>query len=164
MKFAEGDILLSGPPYKPQVFVVTKLQPTRPKNCYDAVDPTSGKTFKLGEDSMTKIGTADNGWMEPGDDKRFDETSRAYQEGKRRAETEARYSPAGSDEQRRWEVLAKLKPGDHFEIYRAGRMTQTAQFLYVLAKGQKYAFAALTGTTGHKFQLYAVATQSAAAV
>lgn len=165
MKFEERDILLAGAPYRPQVFVVTKLRPERPKNCYDAVDPVSGKAYKLGDDGMTKIGTADDGWMEEGEDKRFDPNSKAFLDGKRRADMEVKYALNDSEAHQRWKILAELRPGDELKIRRPGGVIQTAQFLYVLAQGQKYAFAATLGSgRGMKFQLVSVAIPTAAQV
>lgn len=146
--FEVDDIVKSTPPWRPAAYIITKLRPDRPANHYDGINIINGKTYRLNDDGLIKIGravTSANAAQTPVaqiKDQRF-------VEGQRRATLMAKlpgpYKGA-------WELLAKAKTGDPIQV-RGERMS----FNMVLAKGQRYVFTATRATGGtYKFPLDAL--------
>lgn len=157
MRFQVNDIVTSGPGYRPGVFVITAVHPSRPKNQYDGVSLMNGKTYRLGDDSLAakRTGVADAGWNTANSkdsvvlgDVVLDQT---WLKGARRAAQEAML--AAGDDRKRWEKLANAKPGDKIECRVRGRQ-ETLTFRHVTDRGYKYVFVATNSNgTAYKYPL-----------
>lgn len=160
MNFAVNDIVTSGSGFRPGVFVITAIHPSRPKNQYDGISLMNGKTFRLGDDSLAskRIGVADEGWQT---NKSSDSVvigdmvlSQAWLKGARRAAQEVEL--AFGEDRSRWEKLMHLKPGDKINCRVRGNF-EILTFHNVTDRGYKYVFVATNnkGTT-YKYPLSVV--------
>jgi hypothetical protein len=64
MRFRVNDIVASAPGFSRDVFVISSIEPHRPKNQYNGTSIKSGKKYRLGDDNLAqkRIGTADPDW------------------------------------------------------------------------------------------------------
>lgn len=142
LRFKRGDIVVSLPPFSPSVFVITEVDPSRPKNVYNAKNPANGKGYSLSDEGLAKIGTADESYMTGRGDNNavtIEGVSPAtFNAGQRRAIAEASF---GGNDQPHWQKLADAKTGDKLRIRTRG-LVHEVTFLNVLAKGYKFAFIA----------------------
>jgi hypothetical protein len=140
-----GDIVMTQPPYKPQVFVITEIDPSRPKNCYNGKCPTTGKSYRLGDDGLAKIGEATDEYMNGDGENEAGVTAVVpvvFEAGRRRAAAEAMFG-AGSPRQKQWLKLSEAKTGDVLRILIRGGIEEVT-FRNVLARGTKFVFLATT--------------------
>lgn len=143
LRFKRGDIVISLPPFRPGVFVITEVDPSRPKNAYNGKDPANGKGYRISDDGLKKIGEATAEYMD-GDEESGEEgvggvSPHVFEQGRMTAVNEARFSHG--DEKQRWELLAKAKTGDIINVRLRG-FNQSVTFRNVLPRGQKYVFLA----------------------
>lgn len=148
--FNRGDIVLSIPPYRPKVFIITEIT----RKGYSGIDPATGKGFRLGFDGLKKIGDALPDYMETSRTSLDNPTtSGAYMLGKRRAEHEKQFGVNEKDRER-WGILAAAKPGDMLLL----NGDKKVKFIHVLARGSRFVFLATdeAGKT-YKYPLNSVA-------
>ncbi len=169
LRFQRGDIVVNGPEFTPGCYCILDVIPSRPRYPYSGVNLVNLKTYQLTDESLTKVGTAteeflqghaSNGSLEPSAGSQADQLR--FQRGQARAMHEL-WSASGDDKQRR-RLLANAKPGDNIPIqYGCGHVRQ-AKFRLVLDRGSKYVFLADTapGATV-KFPLGAIALHPAPA-
>lgn len=139
LRFKRGDIVQSIPPYSTGVYVITEVTPSRPKNAYTAVNAVTGKRYKLSDESLRKIGVADDSYLN-GDDGDTTVTAGndiAYIAGQQRATTEVLRCYGDAASKARWQLLANAKPGDMIRTYYGN-----LKFVHVLTRGHKYVFLA----------------------
>jgi hypothetical protein len=131
--FKRGDILLMGHPYKSCVMIVLDVDLSRPKNCYNTVNPVNGKRYRIGEDGIRKIGEASGEFLSGGGDIPLANplADMNYEKGKNRASREA-YSG-----DKRWEKLRDAKIGDAITVRLRGAF-HNIKFQYVLERGYKF--------------------------
>lgn len=142
MKFQVNDIVATGTEWRPNIFVITQIDPSRPKNPYLVVSLINGKQYCVGDSGLAnkRIGVADPLVASMGGTVTIDSSLDSnYLRGVERASREINSSEG--DDLKKWEKLASLKPGDTFTILSRG-MKQMATFRYVTARGYKYVFVA----------------------
>lgn len=147
MRFTRGDIVLSAVGWKEGCFVITGYNPSRPKNCYEAINVVNRKKYNLSDESLgIKIGTATEEFLSGGGET-ASLSNVAFERGQRRAEYMA-HQAFGSTSKAQWGLLAKAKPGDWLDVRLNGRQ-QRVKFNHVIESGSKYVFNAtnLNGTT-----------------
>lgn len=142
MKFQVNDIVKSAPGWSAGVFVVVAVHPNRPKNPYEGLSLTNGKTFRLSEEGLSnkRVGVVDQGWNNPSGTATLLPNDQTYQQGLVRARREATYATNEKD-RALWMKLASLKPGDTLNTNFKGRV-QRMTFRYVTERGNKYVFVA----------------------
>ncbi len=152
MKFQKNDIVTSATGWRPGVFVITDIHPTRPKNPYDGVSLINGRTYRLSEESLAskRVGVAEAGWntfatLTPVDgDGTSVAVDQTFIKGQRCAQHEIAILGSvlhEAENRKRWEKLASLKPGDKFVGKVRGKI-QHMTFRYVTDRGYKYVFVA----------------------
>lgn len=131
--FKRGDILLMCAPYAPAAMVVLDVDPSRPKNCYNTVNPVNGKRYRIGEDGVRKIGEATVEFLNGGGEIPLVNpmSNENYERGRQRANRESRNGD------KRWEKLRDAKPGESIVVNLRG-MLQNITFQYVLERGYKF--------------------------
>jgi hypothetical protein len=142
LRFKRGDIVVTTPPYAPQVFVITEVDESRPKNAYNGKNPVNGKSYRLSDDGLTKIGEATEEYMDGDGEEEAGVTAvppAVFEAGKRRAAGEALYGPY----KEQWQKLADAKTGDSIKIRIRGGVEEVT-FRNVLARGSKFVW---LGTT-----------------
>lgn len=132
--FKRGDILLMGSPYTPAVFVVLDIDLSRPKNCYNVLNPVNRKRYRLADDGVRKIGEASEDFLNGGGDVPLANplADVSYEKGKKRAEYEYAFR-----QDKRWEKLRDAKIGDTITV-NLRRQLQNIKFQYVLERGYKF--------------------------
>lgn len=153
LRFKRGDIVVTLPPFAPAVFVITEVDPSRPKNAYNGKNPANGKGYRLSDDGLAKIGVADDSYMNgDGEDGELAVTGvspATFAAGQRRAAAEALFG-VGTPRQKQWQKLADAKTGDVLRIRLRGDVEEVT-FRNVLAKGHKFVFLA-TNRAGKTFK------------
>ena len=154
MRFKRGDIVLSAPGWSRGCYVITAVDPSRPKNCYNGMNLVTQKSYRLSDDSVSvKVGEATEGFLNGNESSSESSVHNdAFERGKRRAEAMVLRS-LDHDTRIRWKYLASLSAGQLITVGHPGRQRQV-QFRHVLENGQKYVFSATTaeGTT-YKYPL-----------
>lgn len=150
MRFKRGDIVLSAPGWTNGCFVITAVDPTRPKNAYNGMNLANRKNFRLSEASLgVKVGTATDEFLntDPTQSTGNSITDVNFERGRRRAEYMTGWAFRPEDKAR-WGILAKATPNQWLDINLNGR-GQRVQFKHVIEKGEKYVFSAtnMNGTT-----------------
>lgn len=166
MKFKVLDIVLSAPGYKPEAFVITDIDLSRPVNQYTGVSLRNNKTYRLSDKSLAdkRIGVADPDWNKVGlvttatatdGNAQTGSVDRAFADGQRRAQKEVSLLQFGGnpDDLKRWELLANAKPDQPIQARVRGKL-QTLKLKYVNTGGYKYVFVAENENgTRYKFPL-----------
>lgn len=140
LRFEKGDICVTIPPYRTIAVVITGIDPSRPKNAYSATNLVNGKSYRLNDDSIKKIGevTEDYSKADDGKPSPIDENNLAT--GKMRAEREMLYANDDIARQR-WGILAKATTGSPIKAIVRGR-ADILKFKHVVNRGYKYVFLA----------------------
>jgi hypothetical protein len=130
------------------VYVITEVDPSRPKNGYNGKNPATGKGYRLSDDGLMKIGVATAEYMD-GDGEEEAGVSAVppavFAAGQRRAAAEAMFGPPDFLPRRQWEKLRDAKTGDTLTL-RTRDGVQEATFRNVLARGHKFVFLATVRT------------------
>lgn len=161
-KFKRGDIVLSLPPFSKVVFVILEVDPSRPKNVYNAKNVSTGKGYRLNDEALQKVGVADEAYMSgltgiagssvtPTSP---DEVSK----GQKWALTMSHFGT--EEEKRRWKILAGLETGDPLRL-RVRKGIQTVTFVSVLLRGKKYVFLATHDGKSYRYPLDAITLETA---
>jgi hypothetical protein len=146
MKFKPGDICINPPSWRAGCWLIAAIMPDNYSAPYDGVSLINKGRYSLREEGLVKIGeiAAELKLQQVVDlllkPPPFPaETSPEFLEGKARAEE---YAVIGWPEvKKQWAFLAQAKPGDRILIS-LGTKPEMVTFHHVLAKGDKYVFAA----------------------
>jgi hypothetical protein len=160
MRFQVNDIVSSAPGWRAGVFQITAINPSRPKNPYEAINLVNGKVYRLGDESLAskRIGVADlqTATTVTVNTPASSSQDYNYQRGQSRirAELSALAGNGGAElEVKRWEKLLSLKPGDKFPCRVRGKLDRLS-FLHVTDRGYKYVFVAENSNgTRYKYPL-----------
>ncbi len=145
MRFKRGDIVLSAPGWANGCYVITAVDPSRPKNIYTGIDLSTRKNYRLSDDGLgVKVGVAIDEFLNAGHGNSIADVN--FERGKMRAQRMVRLV-SNSDEKVRWNFLANTAHDQWIDIKLNWRQ-QRVQFKHVLEKGDKYVFLAvnLNGT------------------
>jgi hypothetical protein len=141
-----GDICISRPQYPAARWLIAEISDRDTKFPLRAINLVNKKGYQIREDGLIKIGELS---PEMSVDKVLSllaarpplpaEESQEYQVGRYRAEYCAQ--TADPESRKRWEILAKAKPGDQILIARSNG-TELVTFHHVVEGGEKYVFLA----------------------
>jgi len=145
-RYQRGDIVLSGPMFKPGCFVITGVS-QRPSNIYDAMGLPNRKLYRLSDAGIgMKVGTASEEFLTGQSVPIYGQSAPVendvFLRGRRRAMREASLTH-GTHLQAsvRWTLLANAKPGDTLQIMHRSHLTNVT-FHRVIEQGVKYVFLA----------------------
>jgi hypothetical protein len=151
MNFQVDDIVVSAPGVKSGVWVITGIDPSRPKNQYNATSLVNGKCYRLSDSylAVKRVGVADKNSVSSGagngQPSNNAPADRNVLNGQLRVQREvARLQFPGngtSDDLKRWEILANAKFGDQIDARVRGKETKLT-FRYVTDRGYKFVFVA----------------------
>lgn len=146
MTFKVGDICISEAGYPAGCWLIAEIREREPRYPLAAVSLVNKKRYQISAEGLIRIGELS---PEMSVEKVVSllaaapplpiETSREFKTGRYRAEYFAQI--AGPDDRKRWELLAKAKPGDHLFIARHTG-TETVTFHRVVEGGERYVFLA----------------------
>lgn len=152
MRFAINDIVTSGPGYRPAVFLITAVDPSRPKNTYTGLNLVNRKSYRLSDLMLVKVGVGVEGAATSDIGIAAAVTDQRFLAGRRHAQRMMMHAASGP-ERLLWETLSKLEPNESITIRHNGRLIQS-RLSHVLEKGQTYAFVATNDNgTSYKYRL-----------